>query len=67
MSAPRPIATVSFAAQIFVDPADLDPTQPLRHRGRVVEQRGGLFLELRELWSGPLLVAANQQTFAVLK
>lgn len=67
ISAPRPIATVSFAAQIFVDPAEIDPVPPLRYRGRVVESKGGYFLELRELWSGPALVAANQQTFAILK
>ncbi len=65
--APRPIATVSFAAQIFVDPAELEPTEPLRYRARAVASDGGLFLELRELWSGKWLVAANQQTFAILK
>jgi hypothetical protein len=67
MSVPRPIATVSFAAQLFVDPASIDPASPLRYRGRAVEQKDGLFLELRELWSGSGLVAANQQTFAILK
>lgn len=64
---PRPCATVSFAAQLFAEPASLDPSIPLRYRARVVESRGGYFLETRELWSDAVLVATNQQTFAILK
>ncbi len=65
--APRPVATVSFAAQILVDPASLPPLEPLRHRARMAALSDGFFVELRELWRGDTLVALNQQTFAILR
>jgi hypothetical protein len=64
---PRPIATVSFVAELLADPASLPPTEPLRYRARVAGQHDGFFVELRELWHGERLVALNQQTFAVIK
>jgi hypothetical protein len=66
-STPRPVATVSFVAEIFADPATLLPDEPLRHRARMVGLRDGFFVELRELWRGDELVALNQQTFAIIK
>jgi len=42
-------------------------TTPARPGATSAHRMGGLFLELRELWSGAVLVAANQQTFAILK
>lgn len=65
--APRPVATVSFAAQILVDPASLPPDEPLRHRARLGALHDGFFVELRELWRGDQIVALNQQTFAILR
>ncbi len=65
--APRPCATVCFTAQLLVDPATLPAGEPLFHRARVEALREGYFVEFRELWSGPTLVALNQQTFAVLR
>ena len=63
---PRPCATVSFTAEIVTDLALLPSRQPLFHTGRVEALHAGYFLEVRELWSGPTLVALNQQTMAVL-
>jgi hypothetical protein len=65
--APRPCATVSFIAQLLVDPAAIPTDAPLFHRARVEALRDGYFVEVRELWSGSTLVALNQQTFAVLR
>lgn len=66
-SAPRPMATVSFMAELLADPATLDPAVPLFYRARAVAHEGGYFVELRELWSGDTVVALNQQSFAILK
>ncbi|NLY95344.1 MAG: thioesterase family protein [Myxococcales bacterium] len=65
-TAPRPMATAGFAAELLVDPRTLDPTRPLFYRGEAVAQRDGFFVEMRELWSDDVLVALNQQTFAIL-
>lgn len=66
LEAPRPSATVSFTAQLLVDPAEL-AAEPLYHRARAVASSGGYVVELRELWARDgRLVALNQQTFAVL-
>jgi acyl-CoA thioesterase len=66
--APRPIATVSFAAQIACDPRALDPAAPLFYRARTVNDHDGFQLELRELFDpSGAVVAMNQQTFAILK
>ena len=64
---PRANATVSFAAQLFADPAALDWQAPLFYRSRIVNQFAGYFLELRELWEGDRCVAMNQQTMAAIK
>jgi hypothetical protein len=63
-SAPRPVATISFAAQLFA--SRLPGTEPLFHTARLVTSQEGFFVELRELWSGDRLVALNQQTMAIL-
>ena len=64
---PRSVATVSFGAQLLTDPTRLDPEVPLFHRAEVVALQEGFFVEMRQLWSGPTLVALNQQTLALLK
>lgn len=63
---PRGAATIQFTAELLVDPATLDPSEPLVHVGRMYAERDGYFVELRELWRGSALVALNQQTFAIL-
>lgn len=66
-TSPRATVTVSFTAELFVDPASLDPSAPLFHRGRVEAADEGFFVEFRELWTEDgRLVAMNQQTMAQL-
>jgi hypothetical protein len=65
--APRPVATISFTAQILVDPASLPPDEPVRYRARMAALHDGFFVELRELWHEGRVVALNQQTFAILR
>ncbi len=62
----RPIATVSFMAELFVDPSTLDPSEPLHYRARCVAEAGGYVLETRELWRGDEPVAFNQQSIAII-
>ena len=64
---PRPVATISFVAEILVDPATLAAEEPLRYRARLAALHDGFFVELRELWHGERVVALNQQTFAILR
>ena len=64
---PRPVATVSFTAELLVDPATLSPDEPLRYRARLAALHDGFFVELRELWRGERVVALNQQTFAIIR
>ncbi len=65
---PRPMATVAFTFEPLVDPATLDPAEPLYHRATSPASSGGHAVELRELWTARgELVALNQQTFAVIR
>lgn len=64
---PRPVATVSFTAELLRPPASVLADVPLVHVGRVAAVSEGFFVEFRELWQGEHLVAMNQQTFAILK
>jgi hypothetical protein len=52
---------------LLVEPTDLDASERLFHRARMESLTDGFFVELRELWSGDVCVAMNQQTFAVLR
>lgn len=65
-AAPSAIATISFTAEILVDPASLPVDEPLSYVGRVIALKDGYFVEFRELFSRGELVAMNQQTFAIL-
>jgi hypothetical protein len=67
IAAPRPVATVSFVAELLADPATLRADEPLRYRARMAALHDGFFVELRELWHGDRVVALNQQTFAIIK
>jgi hypothetical protein len=64
----RPMATLAFSFEPFVDPGTLDPHEPLLHRARVLGSRDGYSTELRELWTERgELVALNPQVFAVIR
>src|SRR5437762_1117824 len=66
--APRPMSTVAFTLQLFVDPSTLRPDEPLAFRSSAPLSAGGYTLELRELWTKDgRAVAQNQQTFEMIK
>ena len=68
LSEPRPMATLTFAASLLVDPATIDPTAPLLHRGRLVSRREGYATETRELWTPDgRLAVFNTQVMVVIK
>ncbi len=62
----RPMATVTFTAELLVDPATIDPAAPLAYRARLDGVDRGFSVEVRELWQGERLLALNQQVFAFL-
>jgi hypothetical protein len=65
---PRPMATLTFGLQCALDPAELDPNQPLIHHARALFATDGYLTELRELWTlDGRLVALNPQTFAIIR
>jgi hypothetical protein len=63
----RPMATISFVGQLLVDPARIEPSERLFHRARMAALVDGFFVELRELWSGDVCVALNQQTYVMVR
>jgi hypothetical protein len=63
----RSVATISWMAELLVDPTLVDSGERLFHTAQMVALSDGFFVELRELWSGDTCVAMNQQTFAVLR
>ena len=64
----RPVATLTFAASMLVDPATLDPDEPLLHRGRLVAVRDGYATETRELWTADgRLAVLNTQVMAIIR
>ena len=67
-SAPRPMATIAFTAELLADPALLSATEPLFYRAAAVAAHQGYLVELRELWTAQgELIALNQQTFVIIK
>lgn len=68
LTAPRPMATVTFTLQLTEAAYDLDPRRPLYFRSRGIAASAGYLSELRELWTEDgRLVALNPQTFVVIK
>ena len=68
MPSPRPVATVSFSAQLLADPASVEPGQPFIHESFATGAAMGFSSEVRRLWStdGRLLID-NMQTIAIIK
>lgn len=64
--APRAFATITFLAELLVDPRELDPREPFFHDARVLASAGGFVVEERALYQRGRLVAMNHQTFAML-
>jgi hypothetical protein len=66
MTEPRPIATVTFGLQLFIDAPPGDA--PLYHRATAPAADDGYCTEFLELWTEDgQLVALNQQVIAILK
>lgn len=64
----RPVATLTFAASLLVDPSTLDPDAPLLHHGRLVAVRDGYATETRELWTPDgRLAVLNTQVMAIIR
>ena len=63
---PHSVATVSFSAELVLDPRELSTEEPLLHVARLAAIDSGYMTEFRELWSGQRLVAMNQQVMALL-
>lgn len=68
VTAPRPMATLSFSASLLLDPAQVDSAEPLLHRGSIAAAADGYVTETRHLWtaSGQLAVV-NTQVVAVIR
>ena len=65
---PRPMSTVAFNLQLFIDPSTLDPAEPLQYHASNPISAGGYTLELRALWTKDgRAVTQNQQTFVMIK
>ena len=64
---PRAMATISFTAELYCDPASLSGAEPLRYRAQLAALHDGFMTEFRELWRGDQLLALNQQTMALLR
>jgi len=72
MKTRRPVATVSFSANLLIDPADIEPIagerSPLLHEGSVSSVQGGFMSELRRLWTpNGRLAVENLQSIMVIK
>lgn len=66
-TAPFPIGTVAFTLQTTTSLDALELDAPLAYRAHTWIQAEGFFVEQRELWTKDgVLVALNQQTFAVI-
>lgn len=64
----RPMATLSFSATLLVDPATVDASAPLLHRGRLLAMAEGYATESRELWTADgRLAVHNSQVIAVIR
>lgn len=68
LSAPRPMATISFSMQWIGGWEGLDPDAPLLLVGEAPVVAGGYVTELRQLWGEDgRLMALNQQTIAIIR
>ena len=72
MKTMRPVATVSFSANLLIDPKEIKPIagerSPLLHESSVSSVHGGFMSELRRLWTPDgRLVVENLQSIMVIK
>jgi len=61
-----PVSTISFTASLLIDPATLDPAEPLLHHGLISSAYEGFASEQRRLWTTDgRLVVDSLQTLVV--
>lgn len=64
----RPMATLTFTATLHVDPATVDPGEPLLHHGHLVALDEGYAAETRTLWTPDgRLAVRNTQVLAIIR
>lgn len=67
LAQPRPMATITFAASLLVDPATVDAAEPLLFRGRLLSLSDGYATETCELWTPDGRLAVwNTQVIALI-
>jgi hypothetical protein len=68
MPSPRPVATVSFSAQLVAEPSSVAAGQPFIHESFATAAAMGYSSEVRRLWSADgCLLIDNMQTIAIIK
>jgi acyl-CoA thioesterase len=68
MTAPRPMATLTFTLDLCANLDGLAPEEPFFHESHTLSSRDGYAPELRRLWGADgRLVAINHQTFVVIQ
>lgn len=64
----RPMATVSYAAHLLVDPATVAPAEPLAYEARMSAAHEGFTTDIRRLWTlDGRLAVENQQSVALIR
>jgi len=67
MSAPRPMATITFTLDLVSSPEGLETEAPYYHEAHTLVSHAGFAPELRTLWGHDgRLLAINHQTFVVV-
>jgi hypothetical protein len=67
MSAPRPMATITFTLDLVSSPEGLEPEVPYYHEAQTLVSHAGFAPELRTLWGHDgRLLAINHQTFVIV-
>lgn len=65
---PRPMATLSFMANLLLDPEEVDSTQPLLFSSQMLGEHDGYVTERRHLWTPDgRLAVENLQLITIIK
>lgn len=64
---PRPMATLSFMANLLIDPREVDPAQPLLFCSQMLGEQAGYVTERRQLWTADgRLAVENLQLITII-
>lgn len=68
LTQPRPVATVTYAAHVLIDPATIPPGAPLAYEASMAGTLDGFTTETRRLWTlDGRLVVENHQSIVVIR